>query len=106
MKDISGWVYNKYTLNKVPLCVDIIRCTSLGFLAGALKPLILRTRASRAPTVKTSKCTADYINTLGWFCVYIYPDLNHCRYTSQNYLIVSLYFVSNKSDYSVLAKKV
>ena len=35
IKDISGWVYNKY---KLPSCVDII----------------LRTRASRAPPVKTS----------------------------------------------------
>ena len=40
------------------------------FPAGALKTLVLRTRASRAPSVKTSWCTADYINTFGWFCIY------------------------------------
>ena len=55
---------------KLPSCVDIIS-TSLGFPAGALKALVLQTRASRAPAVKTSRCTADYINTLGWFCICI-----------------------------------
>ena len=57
---------------KLPSCVDIIRSTSLGFPADALKALILRTPASRAPAVKPSWCTADYINTLGWFCIFIY----------------------------------
>ena len=36
-----------------PYCVDIICSTLLGFPAGALKPLVLLTRASRAPAVKT-----------------------------------------------------
>ena len=36
------WVYNK------------IHHTLLGFPAGALKPLALQTRASRAPAMKTS----------------------------------------------------
>ena len=39
---------------KLPTSVVIIHRTSLGFTAGALKALVLRTRASRAPAVKTS----------------------------------------------------
>ena len=41
------------------------------FPAGALKALVLQTRVSRTPAVKTSWCTADYLNTLGWFCICI-----------------------------------
>ena len=39
---------------KLPSCVDKIHRTSLGFPADALKALVPRTRASRAPAVKTS----------------------------------------------------
>ena len=39
---------------KLLSCVDIIRRTSLGFPAGALKLLVLGTHASRIPAVKTS----------------------------------------------------
>ena len=43
------------TINtKLPSYDDIILRTSLGFPAGALKALVLRTRASKAPAVKTS----------------------------------------------------
>ena len=52
---IKAYVWVGCIINtKLPSCVDIIRRTSLGFPAGALKALILRTRASRTPPVKTS----------------------------------------------------
>ena len=39
------------------------------FLAGTLKALVLRTHASRTLAVKPHDVKADFINTLGWFCI-------------------------------------
>ena len=52
---IKGYFGVRYIINtKLLSCVEVIRHTSLGFPAGALKALVLRTRASRTPAVKTS----------------------------------------------------
>ena len=54
---------------KLPSCDDIIRRTSLGFPSWCSESTPPTDSCFQAPAVKTSRCTADYINTLGWFCI-------------------------------------
>ena len=56
---------------RLPSCDDIFHRTSLGFPSWCPESTRPTDSCFPTPAVKTSWCTADYINTLRWFCICI-----------------------------------